>query len=206
MDIGYATSNGPNNELADEYMHEYLSQKKIVDEAQGAMRAILKRAKDSGLNTGSIKRACKAKRHDEDDVISDLRDDLRYMSILRIGITPEALFEGWTGEVSAQTREADNVWDAEDRGYQDGRHGKPREDCPYPEGPLAHAYQRSWEAGQASIAKEMGGGEQLAPTRGAGKRRRAATKASEPLALVGPAPAKRGRGRPRKNVEEAAAP
>jgi hypothetical protein len=189
-------SNGPDENAYSEWMRQYRSQKRVVDEETGVLRAILKRAKDAGCNTKSIRHACKAATHDSDDVISDLRDTLRCMTILRIGVTPDALFAGWQVNLSDGQQQQDEVWVAEDAGFQAGRHGKPLDDTPYPPGtPLAQAYHANWDKGQASIARELGENvEQIVPRKRGRPPRQPAL-----IADTLPAIPKRPRGRPPKN-------
>lgn len=208
MPKGNALPTNVPNEVKIDYMRQYQSQKRACEEANGALRAILKQAKSYGLNTKSLIGAVSAIKLDPDTVRNDLRDQIDYMRLLRMPIAQRDLFpqlelfgEQEPEEVAASpaVRAADAAWDADDQGYTAGRLGAAIEVCPYePGSELALHWITSWRQGQASIAKEMGPDQTLAPvSRERPARDPAAETAVETVASITETVARK-RGRPRK--------
>lgn len=190
-----ATSNVSNDEIQ-QVMRDYRTQRRVCDTENGVLRNILKRAKNIGINTKALTATAKAARLDPDEVITELRDTLHYMSLTRMQVTPDSLFASWTPTVTEKSRMADDVWTAEDAGYKAGRHGADRKECPYDRGSeLEVAWLRWWTKGQESIAKELGENARQASTaRERPKRQQAnipGTEAPEPEPEPAPAPRKR---------------
>lgn len=187
---------GSNALSADEkadLIREYRKQKRECESASGVLRNILKRAKSAGMNTKEMIAAVLATKIDPDEVVAGLRDRIEYMGILRIEIPRDSLFD-FDNEVSAATEHADDIWDAEDKGYRAGRNGVPIGENPYDQtrqSELFVAWTRDWNKGQASIAHEMGPDTKAAS---ADRTRPARSADAQPnLGIVPPAGAKKPR-------------
>lgn len=172
-----------------EIMREYRKQKQECESANGVLRNIVKRAKSAGMNTKEMLAAIQATKIDPDEVVANLHDRIEYLGILRIDIPRESLFDGIDIQVTAKTAHADDMWDAEDKGYRAGRNGVPVADNPYDQSnqsELFAAWAREWNKGQGSIAREMGPSSQMASA----DRKRPA-RADQPTLAGMPAPAKK---------------
>lgn len=155
------------------WLNESRSLARDAAERQGVQRNHRKRAKSAGINVRAMAAALRAlKRSDPDGVISDLRDQIRYMQLLRLPVVSGDLFGNMPIQLTDKTKIGMDIWDAQDGGYKAGRHGAVVDECPYEQGSeLAVQWIDWWHKGQASIAKELGPeGQQVTPTRG--RRRR----------------------------------
>lgn len=140
-----------------DWMRQIQVQQRRCDEENGVLRNLFKRAKAAGENIKSMKSAIRATKLDPTEVVNDLRHQVRYMALRNIPVTPEELLRGWDNEVSQHTQREDDLWDAAERGYKDGRAGLKIEDAPYPPGSeLFVAWQTDWIKGQTAIARELG--------------------------------------------------
>jgi hypothetical protein len=192
---------GSNTLSADEkaaFIREYRTQKRECESANGTLRNILKRAKAAGMKPPQIIAAVKATAIDPEEVVSNLRDQIEYMGILHIDIPRETLFDVDI-QVTEKTAHADDLWDAEDKGYRAGRNGVPIDDTPYDptsQSELYAAWRRDWSKGQASIAREMGPDSK--PASADRKRPERSANKQPDLGVVPPAPKKargsRGKG------------
>jgi ribosome modulation factor len=162
-----AIDNGSNtisNDAAVDWMRQVRQQKRKCDEENGVLRNILKRAKADGQNTKSMLNAIKASKLDPAEVAADLREQLRLMALIHMPMTQAELFD-WDAAVTEKTQRADDMWDADDKGYRAGRHGAAIEECPYDPGTELHVtWLASWHKGQAAIARELGPDEKQAST------------------------------------------
>ena len=188
---------GPTNEERLDVLREYKRYRRTVDEANNLLRGFLKRVKAEGHNTKSIIDTAKAEKQDPDVVKGDLRDTLRLMALRNVISLDDAIAAADDLNVTKKAREADDTWDAEDKGYRSGRHGADRGENPYSKGSELHAtWDGWWLKGKKAIERELGPQEKLAdsakekPTRG---------KAAETKALTAPenGAQSRGRGRPK---------
>jgi hypothetical protein len=94
---------------------------------------------------------------DPDEVRMNMREQIRYMALRNLPVARDDLFEGIDLDVTQKSRESDDLWTAEEAGYQSGRHAAPIEDNPYQAGgPLFVAWESWWHKGQAAIARELG--------------------------------------------------
>jgi ribosome modulation factor len=151
------TQSSASNDSAAEWMRLYRTQRRKCDEEQGVLRNIVKRAKTDGMNTKAMIAAIAATKLDPEVVAADLRDEIRYMTIVRIPIHQAELFDGWDETVTQKTTQQDDLWDAEDAGYRAGRHGAAVEECKYLPGTELHVHWlEHWHKGQAAIARELG--------------------------------------------------
>jgi hypothetical protein len=169
MPLDQTPPGGPNDDQIDDFIRQYRSQRRVCDEENGVLRALVKRAKVEGVNTSALIALVRATKRDPDAVTADLRDFIRYANILKMPLKQADLFDGWHVALTPSSRAADDLWEAGDLGYKNGRHGHPLTDSPYPPGtPLHDAYIAYWQKGQAAIARELGErGEQITAERGA---------------------------------------
>jgi hypothetical protein len=202
------SNSAASNDTAADYMRQYRTQKRLCEEANGTLRSLIKKAKSDGVNTRSMIEAVKATKLDPDVVTTDLRDQLRYMSIIHVPMTQAALFD-WSDDVSEHTTRQDDEWDAQDKGYKAGRSGMRIDDVPYEPGTELHVMWREyWHKGQAAIAHELG--PDVVPIGASRKRPKRGGEADAPTLVLNSdteeadeteseAPAKRGR-KPRAYV------
>lgn len=129
-----------------------------LTEAQAKVRNAMKRAKGAGIATAQLSAAISLTKIDKEKRDIEFRDLARYMAWLQmpIGTQPE-LFAG--AEMPTQKAAAEHTeFEAEQRGYQDGKAGGAGDNAPYPLGsPLHQKWYEGWSRGQAFIANEMGG-------------------------------------------------
>jgi ribosome modulation factor len=198
MPLDQAMETMINSDSAADWMRQYQTQKRVCAEENGVLRNIVKRAKADGMPIKAMIATVAASKLDPEEVQRDLRDRLRLMSIKRIEVDRDSLFD-WDTAVTAQTRQADDAWTAGDKGYRAGRHGTPAEECPYEAGaPLAVAWLVDWRKGQASIARELGQNASQASASRARPQRSAQQQGDLGVAANGAAK-KRTRGPGRKN-------
>jgi ribosome modulation factor len=184
------------NDAAADWLRQWRTADRVCKEAQAARSAISKRAKADGVDVKALSIAVGYTKLEPDQVAQHLREVVRYANILRIPVTQDDLFAGWSPDVTEKTRAEDDLWDAQDRGYKDGRHARPLDECPYQPGTELHvAYTEFWHKGQASIARELGAGVTQAST--ARKRPSRAKQMRIPGTESQDRPRKRGR--PRKD-------
>jgi len=153
-----AATNGPSNEEKLAFMREYQQQKRAVDEANGVLRSLVKRAKGIGINTKAAIRTIQLSRQDPDEVRADLREQLHMMALRNMPMTQQELFpEHLDTRIAPAAKAAEDAWTAEQSGYQAGKNSVPREDNPYEPGSEWHViWDKWWFNGQAAIAREMG--------------------------------------------------
>ena len=188
----------PDAEL--DWLRQYATQKRVCDSENGVLRNILKRAKGEGVNVKALTATHRATKLDPDEVVADLAAQIRMMALRHIPVTRESLFGDWTPPVTQKSRMADDLWDAEDSGYQAGRYGTGLDECPYDAGSVLQVeWTRWWHKGQEAIARELGPDDKQASTarRGPRQQRIPGTEPRQhpPETGNGEAPRKR-RGRP----------
>jgi len=128
-------------------------QQRRADEENGVLRNLYKQAKAAGENVAQMRRAIAATKQDSTTVITDERDLLFYMRLRNIPVTADAIF---TFEVEAGTEE-DQLWDAQQAGYEAGRAGVPTEDCPHEPGTERYAeWHSGWREGQHALGRGLG--------------------------------------------------
>jgi ribosome modulation factor len=157
-------SNTMSNDSAVDWMRQIRQQKRKCAEENGVLRNILKRAKADGQNTKSMLDAIKTTKLDPAEVAANLREQLRLMALIHVPMTQAELF-AWDTAVTEKTQRADDMWDADDKGYRAGRHGAAIEEAPYSPGTELHvSWLAAWHKGQAAIARELGPDEKQAST------------------------------------------
>jgi ribosome modulation factor len=140
-----------------DWIRQIMTQARRVDEENGALRNLYKRAKAAGENIAEIRHAIRLSRLPHEEAIQITRDQVYYMALRNIPVTQASLFEGFDVELSDATRRADDVWDAQEKGYKAGRTGVRAEECPYIPGSELYAeWHSGWRAGQNAIARELG--------------------------------------------------
>jgi ribosome modulation factor len=156
MPLDTSGSNTAANDTAAEHMRLYRQQKRKCEEENGVLRNLIKRAKADGVNTKAMIETVKLTRLDPEVVAQDLKDQLRYMQIIRIPLTAEDLLAGWDAEVSSRQSREDDLWDADDKGYRAGRNADDIGSVPYDDAERAQHWTAAWHKGQAAIARELG--------------------------------------------------
>jgi ribosome modulation factor len=136
------------------WLRDIMAQQRRVEEEQGVLRNLYKRARVAGENVTELKAAIRDGKRDGDEVRVALRHRLYYLGLRRIPIGAHDLFAGMTEVTSVR---GEDPWDAEDRGYRAGCEGVDIADAPYPSGSeLALAWLAGWHRGQAAIARQLG--------------------------------------------------
>jgi ribosome modulation factor/uncharacterized protein (UPF0335 family) len=175
-------------EVVQEITREVVMSRRAIAEAQGAHRAIMKRAKGLGVNTKALSEVVSNRALDTDEVTRHYRDVMRYAAIN--GATyavQQDLFptSGMDLHVSDKASEEHEEWEASEAGYQAGLHGQPVEGCPFPPAsPLAQMWHRSWHRGQAALAATLGPGETAATPRARRSRVKNPAVVTEPNGLA----------------------
>jgi len=140
-----------------------------MNSANGTLRGNLKRYGDSGVNLKSLVRIAKLMgKVDPMDVVRQISEDLHYARILmRIEMSADDLFADYQDtHVSNSTQRADDIMSAEWRGYQDGKEGKTKEDCPYDDAEMASAWRKWLKNGAEQKAIEKPGATMASVPRG----------------------------------------
>ena len=167
-----------------------------MDEENGSLRSILKRAKASGVSTKALIAAHQAAKQEPDVVKREMQDMIRYLALRNMPFTQTDLFGVFDAGISPEAAAEQDEWDADDAGYQAGMHGQTGDDCPFAAGsPLQVAWMHGLEKGKEAAARTAGPDAKVAnasrkrPTRGGDD----PNGSGEPDA---PKPAAKGRGRP----------
>lgn len=127
---------------------------RALEEAQGAYRATLKKAKAAGVPTKALIDGIRARGKDETVVKMELRDYVRGLNLARVPVKVEDVFNGWKQPEIPQHIFAEDV---EERGYYSGRNNGLRENNPHKAGSEDHqVWDRGWRKGQESLAVELG--------------------------------------------------
>ncbi len=213
LDAAETRQNGPTNEEKLAGLRDYKRLRRVQDEASSAVRTHLKRLKAEGHNTKAVIAAAAAEKRDPDEVKAEIRDTAHLLVLRKVLSFAELLAETDDLNVTQKAQDADDEWDAEDKGYRAGRHGADRAENPYITGTeLAVIWDAWWIKGQRAIANEMGPGAKQADASKARPRRGGTTKAlaapdgeegngadADAGALHG---AKRSRGRPKGSANK----
>lgn len=174
-----ARNNGQENgnvppETVQELTRELVTSRRAIAEAQGAHRAVMKRAKSCGINTKALAEVVVNRALDPDEVTRHYRDVMRYAAIN--GATyaiQQDLFptSGMDIQVTDAAAVEQQEWEASEAGHLAGYHGQPIESCPFPPAsPLAQMWSMSWHRGQAALAGSMPPGETAPTARARGRR------------------------------------
>jgi ribosome modulation factor len=102
-----------------------------------------------------------------EEVVKQLTDELHYARLfMRLDLSGADLLDGLDTQVTNSTRHADDVMSAESRGFQDGRMGKTRDDCPYSDPELIQSWRKWWKNGVEQRAVEQPGSKMKSVPRG----------------------------------------
>lgn len=176
-------SSNVSNELIASFDVEVSRAQREIDEATGRKRAILARAKKSGIKTKALLAAQRLRKDDSETANMELRDLLRYAGVIAPGIefSQASLFDGMDDRpLNAKVQGQVQDWDAEQAGYDAGLNGGALEDSPFPAGSEAQThYHTGYTRGQRVIAERMGDNARQADA-GLTKRRGRAAEAPEP--------------------------
>jgi ribosome modulation factor len=186
------------------YTHELTRSKRKIDEATAAHRLLVKRAKGDGVPTAAVLESVAWSRLEPEERLARLIDRIRVESARypENGREITDLLANMDVRVSEKMRYTDTLFDAEQKGYQAGKYAAPVEDCPYPAGSeLAATWRKYWHEGQAANALDLGDNARAAST----KRDKPPTAKQRGMVLP-LEPARKRRGRPPANGEDASAP
>lgn len=173
------------NELIASFAIECEQAQREIDEASGKKRAVLKRAKASGLNTKALLAAISIKKQDDDTTKTEERDRLRYAAIIVPGgpWKQEELFADLDlRPLNRKAQAAQTDWEMEMTGYQAGRDGHDKSANPHHAGtPGFVKWQAGWQRGQLHLANtsDPESNSKVADI-GKAKRRSGRDKAAEP--------------------------
>lgn len=169
-------------ETVQSFTRELVISKRELEEAQGRHRAILKRAKASGINNKAMTEHLANRKLDSDEVTRHYRDVFYYGAVNGAPYAQQQdMFptSGMDLHVTEGAEAEHQEFEAGEAGYLAGRAGKPVTDCPFPvTSPLSQVWSRRWHDGQASLAAELGPGE-TAPV-GRARRGRVNTPGEQP--------------------------
>jgi hypothetical protein len=128
-----------------------------MEEASGVYRRAVKKAKQDGVNTRQLAAALAAKKHDVDKVRGNLRDYVRYLSLVNMPVHQGDLFGSGAEPAAPVVTEGEHAeWEAGTAGRSAGRAGADRSINPHEPGSATFAaWDKSWTSGQESIAAEM---------------------------------------------------
>jgi ribosome modulation factor len=157
-----AGSNTASNELKADFIRQYRLQKRKCDEEQGVLRSIAKAAKSNGMTLKALTNTVAATKMDPEQAVSELRDQIHYMALVRLPVTKDSLFDFDT-EVNEESQHQDDLWDVGESGYRAGRDGSSSDDCPWQDGSEFYEHwMNNWQRGAASRARELGPNDQPA--------------------------------------------
>lgn len=190
-------SNVP-NEAVVEAIHEVWENNRERDRIVAQGRNLLKHCKTIGIDVDALRITIRNKKLDLDEVLRTFRNTIHYMGLTGQTVTQAALFEGWDTKLSQKVKAGQDIWDAQDLGYQAGRHGVDIAECPYhpPGSELAAAWLTFHKKGADAAAKARGPDVSVA-TAPRGRRK----PKQETLPTI--APARRSRARNGTGVEAA---
>lgn len=147
-----------NNDLICEASRVYRGDKRTMESDNGRLRSHLKTFGEQGVDLKSLKRVSNAfGKIEPPDFIRQLVTDLHYARlIMRAEAQPEMFFsEDMDTRVSNATRYSDDLMTAESRGYEAGRQGVARDECPYDDGTdMAKAWRKWWRNGAEQRGEE----------------------------------------------------
>jgi uncharacterized protein (UPF0335 family) len=163
-------------------MQEMMAQTRRCHEENTAMARLCKRLKDEGHDIKAMKSAIKLKRVDTAVAVSTLQATLRYSGLLGVPVSPETLFDGMDFSITEKTQHGSDMWDAEEAGYQSGRHGVKRDDNPYQAGTELYVHWDNWW-GKGKAALDAASGPNATEVRATRAPRRRQTKLDLPVSV-----------------------
>ncbi len=152
---------GHNGPTPDDFLTHFravVAAKRALEEAQSAHQHALKKAKGAGINLDAFKAVLKARKAEPEQVEQNLRDFARYARWLEMPIgTQPGLFGDDAPVPDDKATTEQREWAADEAGYDAGRNGRNRGDCPFPLGTPFHArWDAGWIRGQAKLAEGLG--------------------------------------------------
>lgn len=164
--------NGPTPEQFLEHYRAVVAAKRALEEAQSVHQHAMKRAKNAGINLDSFKAVIKARKVEPEVVEQNMRDFARYARWLEMPIGHQpGLFGDDAPPVDDKAAAEQREWAAEEAGFEAGRNGRNRSDCPYELGtPFHQRWDSGWLRGQAKIAEGLGPKKRGRPPGKRGKR------------------------------------
>jgi ribosome modulation factor len=145
------------NDVICEASRVYRGDKRTMDSHNGRLRAHLKHYGEQGVDLKALQRISKAfGKIEPDEFVRMLARELHYARlILRAEAQPDMFFnEDQDVRVSNVTRYSDDMMSAESKGYEAGRQGVARDECPYEDGTdLAKAWRKWWRNGSEQRAE-----------------------------------------------------
>jgi ribosome modulation factor len=156
-----ATPNGHNSLDPNEFLNHVravAAAKRTLAEAQSAHQHAMKKAKAAGINPAAFGAILQARKQEPEVIEQNMRDFARYARWLEMPIgTQPGLFGDDVPPVDEKAATEQREWAAEEAGYEAGRNGRNRSDCPFPAGSPFHArWDDGWVRGQAKIAEGLG--------------------------------------------------
>jgi ribosome modulation factor len=122
-----------------------------MDSKNGKLRANLKHFGEQGVDLKALQRVSKAfGKIEPEDFVKSLATELHYARLILRAEAQEDMFFGDDADtrVSNATRYEDDMMSAESKGYEAGRQGVARDECPYGEGTdMAKAWRKWWRNG-----------------------------------------------------------
>jgi len=117
-----------------------------VTTAVGVVRSIRKRAKNEGVNLRMLDEVRRTKRMDQDEVLVNERDRLRYAAFLGLNLGTQLELDV---EIPVEVKDERAKYDAERDGFNFGKRGDPRTDNPFEAGTVAYvAWDTGWIRGE----------------------------------------------------------
>lgn len=133
-------------------------QRRSVASAQGRYRAVLKKAKEAGINTKLMLAAMAKLDQDSEDRKAEEAELHRYMGWMGMSVGAQSSME--LDKPAQKALDQFTIAQHEETGYRAGRGGRNRDDHGLTAGTPAHAaWDKGWSMGQADIAAEMAPGE-----------------------------------------------
>lgn len=159
-----AGSNRPDKAQFRATVREIVLLKQEAESAQSAVMHRFKNAKKAGFNLNALRKAIAAREEDPEIVAQEMSDQIEYLwwSGVKVpGFQPDLFADGERPTVdglSEKERAEEDMWQAEQRGYQTGRAGGDRFGAnSHPPGSELHvAFDTGYLRGMAAIAREMG--------------------------------------------------
>lgn len=148
------------NELIASFAMEADLAQRDIDEAASRKRAVLKRASRAGVRTKTLLAALALRKGDPDEALAELRDLLRYTTVLAPGInfSQTSLFDALDTRPLNEAVQAELlIWDADREGWDCGLAGGSPDDATYaPGSPAANAFIVGFHRGERAAAEKLG--------------------------------------------------
>jgi ribosome modulation factor len=190
-------------------MQQVMAQSRRCHEENSALRLLYKQLKSDGHDVAAMRTAIKYKKLDTDTAVNNIQATIRYSGLLGLPVSPETLFDGIDFAVTERTQANNDIWDAEEGGYQAGRHGIKIDECPYNPGTeLFVQWREWWHKGQKAAVMAMGSSTTEVRASPGRRRKQAAlplVPADNVADLSEVRAARKGPGRPRKLAAKKAA-